>query len=175
MKLPNGRVDQDPDAQAQSVVPLLFEKFVEIGSLYGLFHYLLEHGLELPVRVHGQLDWRRPSLPTLAQMMHHPIYAGADAYGRRPVNPKGRYASRGKRSNPWLPMDQWKVRLHNRRPAYLTWEQFLQNQERLRRNRTSPDTPGSPRPGCALLAGLVVCGTCGRRLHVSYRHKHFAQ
>ncbi|HEV8060524.1 MAG TPA: recombinase family protein [Gemmataceae bacterium] len=175
VKLPHGNVDKDPDAQAQSVVELLFAKFTEIGSLYGLFHYLVEHGIELPMRVQGQLDWRRPSLPSLSQTIRNPIYAGAYAYGRRPVNPKIKYGGGGKRSSPWLPMDQWKVLLKDRVPAYITWEQFLQNQERLRKNRTGPGTPGTPRPGCALLPGLLVCGNCGRQLHVSYRHKNFAQ
>jgi len=37
VKLSRDAVDKDPDAQAQSVVQLIFEKFTEIGSLYGLF------------------------------------------------------------------------------------------------------------------------------------------
>jgi hypothetical protein len=114
-------------------------------------------------------------LPSLSQTIRNPIYAGAYAYGRRPVNPKIKYGSSGKRSSPWVPMDQWKVLLHDRVPAYITWEQYLQNQERLRQNRSGPGTPGTPRPGCALLPGLVVCGNCGRHLHVSYRHKNFTQ
>jgi DNA invertase Pin-like site-specific DNA recombinase len=175
IKLPPDAVGKDPDAQARSVVQLIFEKFTEIGSLYGLFHYLVDHGIALPMRVQGQLDWRRPSLPSLAQTLRNPLYAGAYAYGRRPVNPKVKYASRGRRSSPWVPMEHWKVLLKDRVPAYITWDQFLHNQERLRQNRTGPGTPGTPRPGCALLPGLVVCGNCGRHLHVSYRHKNFAQ
>jgi hypothetical protein len=30
---------------------------------------------------------------------------------------------------------------------------------------------GSPRCGVALLAGLVVCGQCGRQMHVAYRSR----
>src|SRR5262249_12589264 len=87
--LPNGEVALAPDEQARSVMQLLVEKFVEIGSLYGLMHYLVRQDVHLPVRPHkgpnkGQLEWRRPRVPSLAAVFHNPIYAGAYAYGRRP-------------------------------------------------------------------------------------------
>src|SRR5947208_9223127 len=93
--LPTGEVDFDPDEQARFVVKLVFDKFQELGSIYGMFHWLIQHDIRLPVRPRkgpnkGQLEWRRPSIPTLAQVLRHPIYAGAYAYGRRPVDPAGR-------------------------------------------------------------------------------------
>ena len=69
-------------------------------------------------------------------------------------------------------MDQWAVLIPNHLPAYITWEHSLKNQERLKQNQSGPDTIGPPRDGVALLAGVFVCGTCGRRLHVSYRRVH---
>src|SRR5262245_59764037 len=39
--LATGDVDQEPDAQARTVIQLLFEQFDRLGSLYGLFHYLV--------------------------------------------------------------------------------------------------------------------------------------
>ena len=66
-------------------------------------------------------------------------------------------------------MDQWAVLIHDRLPAYITWEHYLRNQARLTQNQAAPDTRGAPREGVALLAGMVVCGLCGRRMHVSYR------
>jgi hypothetical protein len=65
-------------------------------------------------------------------------------------------------------MDQWAVLIRDRLPAYITWEQYLRNQGRLTQNQSAPDTMGAPREGVALLAGIVVCGMCGRRMHVSY-------
>jgi DNA invertase Pin-like site-specific DNA recombinase len=75
-------VAQDPDAQARAVIELLFEQFAHLGSLYGLFHYLVHHPIWLPSRARtgpqpGQWPWRRPSLATLAQVLPHPIDAGA--------------------------------------------------------------------------------------------------
>jgi len=69
-------------------------------------------------------------------------------------------------------MDQWTVLIQDHLPASITWEHSLQNQERLKQHQSAPDTMGAPREGVALLAGVLVCGTCGRRMHVSYRRTH---
>lgn len=175
--LPNGQVAFDPDEQARCVIHLVFDKFDQTGTIYGLMHDLVRNRVALPVRVRGgarkgELDWRRPSLPTLCQLLHHPIYAGAYAYGRRPCDPKARYAAAGNRGKKWKPMAQWQVLLHDRLPAYITWERYLRNQERLRQNRRGPTSPGTAGQGASLLTGLLVCGTCGRRMNVAYRTRH---
>src|SRR6266545_2023713 len=69
-------------------------------------------------------------------------------------------------------MDQWAVLIQQQLPASITWEQYLKNQDRLKHNHSGPATPGAPREGGARLAGVFVCGTCGRRMHVSYRRAH---
>jgi len=66
-------------------------------------------------------------------------------------------------------MDAWKVLLPDCLPAYITWDEFLENQRRLAADRFGPATPGAPRQGCAVLGGLVVCGECGRRMQVKYK------
>jgi len=177
--LPTGEVDFDPDEQAREVVQLVFDKFEELGSIYGVFHWLIRNDIQMPIRPRtgakkGQLDWRRPSIPTLAQTLRHPIYAGAYTYGRRPVDPKRKLSS-AKRYQPWVPMEQWKVLLKDRLPAYISWDQYLKNRERIRQNRNGPDTPGVPRKGAALLPGLLVCGNCGRHMQASYRANDVAQ
>ena len=56
--------------------------------------------------------------------------------------------------------------------GYITWEEFLANQDRLAKNRTNAGAPilnGPAREGLALLQGLMLCGTCGRALTVRYR------
>lgn len=177
--LPTGEVDFDPDEQAREVVQLVFDKFEELGSIYGVFHWLIRNDIQMPIRARtgakkGQLDWRRPSIPTLAQMLRHPIYAGAYAYGRRPTNPK-RKLSPANRYLPWVPMEQWKVLLKDRLPNYISWDQYLKNRERIKQNRNGPDSPGVPRSGAALLPGVLVCGNCGRHLQPSYHASGIAQ
>jgi hypothetical protein len=65
-------------------------------------------------------------------------------------------------------MSGWKVLLLDRLPAYITWERYLANLQRLQQNRSLPVSPGTPRNGAALLVGLLVCGSCGRCLRASY-------
>ena len=151
--LPTGEVDLDPDEQARAVVSLVFDKFDELGSVYGMFHWLIQHDIQLPVRARtgakkGQLEWRRPSIPSLAQLLHHPIYAGAYAYRRRPVDPKSRF-SQGSNYRPWVPMEQWKVLIKDRLPAYISWDRYLKNRERMKQNQNGPGSVGVPRAGAA--------------------------
>jgi hypothetical protein len=65
-------------------------------------------------------------------------------------------------------MGEWKVLLKDHLPAYITWEQFLTNQERIAQNQSRPGRMGTPRRGVALLPGLLVCGRCGRHMQASY-------
>ena len=93
--LPTGEVDFDPDEQARDVVQLVFDKFAGTRQHLRPVSLADPHDIRLPIRPRkgpkkGQLEWRRPSIPTLAQMLRHPIYAGAYAYGRRPVDPGSR-------------------------------------------------------------------------------------
>ena len=173
VKLPSGGVALDPDEQARSVVGLIFAKFVELGSASRVFDYLLEHGIRIGVRAHegpnrGQLEWRRPSRATLYSILRNPMYAGTYAYGRCQVDRKRQHLRGAQRGRRWVPMEEWKVVRHGQVPAYIGWDQYLANQERLRRNRSHFDEPGTPRQGSALLAGVVFCARCGTRMQAYY-------
>jgi DNA invertase Pin-like site-specific DNA recombinase len=177
--LPTGEVDFDPDEQAREVMQLVFDKFKELGTIYGVFHWLLQHDIKMPVRARtgakkGQLTWSRPSIPTLAQILRHPIYAGAYAFGRRPEVSNGKHSS-GNPYRPWVPMEQWKVLIKDRLPAYITWDQYMKNRERIKQNQNASASPGVPRNGAALLPGLLVCGNCGRHMQPSYHGHDTAQ
>jgi DNA invertase Pin-like site-specific DNA recombinase len=179
LKLPTGDVVLDPDEQARSTVQLVFDKFDELGSFGRLYRYLVRNKIRFGMRVHrgalrGQLEWRPPTRGTLSRMLHHPIYAGAYAYGRRRVDHKQRTSSGAKVKIREMPMSEWRVLQRDRLPAYITWEHYLTNQERLRQNRYQPGSVGAPRAGKALLTGLLVCGACGRRMPASYRSKSTA-
>jgi DNA invertase Pin-like site-specific DNA recombinase len=170
--LPSGKVDFDSDEQARDVVRLVFDKFEELGTVYAVFRWLIEHNVRMPVRPRsgpskGELEWRRASLPTLRQMLHHPMYAGVYVYGRRPRNAKSKY---GGTSNyqPRVPKEEWKVHMPDVLPAYISRQQFEKNCERISQNRNVPNAVGTPRRGIALLAGLVECGNCGAGMQVTY-------
>jgi len=176
LKLANGAVVLDPDEQVRATVQLVFDKFAELGSFGKVYGYLRRNKICVGCRVHqgprrGELVWRPLSRALLGRMLHHPIYAGAYSYGRRRVDPKRTAASGGKVRMRYVPMAEWKVLKRDCLPAYITWERYLANQQRLQENRSWPDTPGVPRAGAALLPGLLVCGACGRRMHAGYRTK----
>jgi len=64
---------------------------------------------------------------------------------------------------------QWPVNITAHHPAYLSWEEFVKNQERLRQNWGQDGNRGVPREGRALLQGIVYCGICGRKMSVQDR------
>ena len=177
--LPTGEVAFDPDEQVRDVVRLIFDKFAELRSIYGVFHWLIRNDIRLLIRARsgakkGQVEGRRPSISMLAQMLRHPIYAGAYVYGRRPADPKRKY-SPSNRYRPWVPMEQWRVLLKDRLPAYITWDQYLKNREQIKQNRNGPESPGVPRAGLALLPGVLICGNCGRHMQADYHGNGLAQ
>src|SRR6516162_2807459 len=90
LKLPHGEVILDPDEQVRATVQLVFAKFTELGSFGKVYRYLRQNKILIGCRVHqgprlGELVWRPVSRSLLAQMLHHPIYAGAYSYGRRRI------------------------------------------------------------------------------------------
>ena len=175
-KLLTGEVVFDPDEQARTTVHLVFDKFDELGSFTRVYHYFRQNKICIGVRIQrgprrGELEWRPLTRAMLARTLHHPIYAGAYSYGRRRVDPKRTAAAAGKVRMRSVPMPDWRVLHQDRLPAYITWERFLANQQRLEQNRFRPETTGAPRVGAALLTGLLTCGACGRRMHAGYRTK----
>jgi DNA invertase Pin-like site-specific DNA recombinase len=170
--LPSGEPIKEPDEQARAVTQLIFDKFTEIGSAYGVLHYLVANGHQLGIRPQrgpqrGELVWRRPNLSMIFRTLHHPWYAGAYTYGRHATERKATGGVIRSRTRS-LPQSQWKVLKPDVLPAYITWEQYQANQERLRQNRARFDSRGAPRNGRALLGGILVCGACGRRLRPNY-------
>src|SRR5216683_3095519 len=70
------------------------------------------------------------------------------------------------------PATQWPVRIDAHHPGYLSWEEFVSNQTRLRQNWNREGSRGVAREGTALLQGLIVCGRCGRTMGVQHHSAH---
>jgi DNA invertase Pin-like site-specific DNA recombinase len=173
LRVPGGEWVIDPDEQVQAVVRLIFDQFDREATLHGLLRYLVHHQIRIPVRPaggpnKGQLEWRRPNRATLLNLLRHPSYAGAYRFGHRPTDPRKKRPGRPSTGKLVRRPEECLVLLRDRLPAYISWERFEANQERLTANRNLPNTPGAPRNGPALLAGLVRCGRCGRRMVVRY-------
>jgi DNA invertase Pin-like site-specific DNA recombinase len=173
-KTPTGEVVQEPDEQARGMIRLIFEKFEELGSAYAVFRYLVVNNLQLGFRRHrggriGELEWK-PPLPTrILSILRHPIYAGAYAYGMHRAGTKNPVTGRNEGGKWFVPPEELPVLLQDRLPAYISWDQYVANQERLKQNRSLYDTRGVPKRGEALLPGLVVCGKCGHHMTTRYK------
>jgi DNA invertase Pin-like site-specific DNA recombinase len=175
-KCSSDRVAMDPDEQVRSVIRLIFDKYDELGGVRTVFRYLVQNKIRLGIRPfhgpnRGQLEWRRPTSGMVYQILRHPIYAGAYAYGRQSPSHDGARANsmgngNGEHCDPTM---QWQVLIRDHLPAYITWDRYIANQERLRQNRCLPDTQGPARQSSTLLVGLVICGQCGCRLHANHR------
>lgn len=167
------RLRLDPDREVQHAVRLIFDRFRIDGTSGRVQAYFLEHGLMLPTGRSGSEVVAKPPYPkTILGILRNPAYAGAYVYGRREsrttfVDGKLR---RGRCVG--LPMKQWKVHLSDHHAAYITWEEYLSNQDKLERNRNRPQAPGAARHGQALLQGLVLCGRCGYRMDVQQGGKN---
>jgi DNA invertase Pin-like site-specific DNA recombinase len=170
---PERRWAIDPDQQVQAVVKLIFDQFDREVTMHGLLRYLVHHAIRVPVRPaggpnKGQLEWHRPSRATLLNLLRNPSYAGAYRYGHRPVDPRQKKPGRPGTGRRACRPDECLVLIRDHLPAYISWERFEANQTRLAANRNTAATPGAPRNGPSLLAGLVRCGRCGQRMVVRY-------
>jgi len=168
-----GRIMLDPDKQVQETVRLLFQTFTRTGSLNATAKYFRHEHLLFPTRVasgahKGELVWTALSLRRVCTALHNPWYAGAYAFGRGRwrKQPDGRY--RHER----LPQEQWCVLIRDAHPAYISWQEYEDNQQRLqesaRRLGGFQRNAGPAREGPALLQGKAVCGLCGSRMNVHY-------
>src|ERR1700686_4428989 len=71
-------------------------------------------------------------------------------------------------------MAEWDVLIKDHHEGYINWEEFERNQSVIANNATgkgSAAVKGAVRRGELLLPGLLRCGHCGRKLHVSYSGK----
>jgi DNA invertase Pin-like site-specific DNA recombinase len=179
-RLPDGSVIKNPDEQIQHVIELVFIKFEELGSCQRALRYLRKENILLPRRqtngVHvGELLWKPPSDAVIYDMIRNPAYAGAFAYGRRQTDPTRRIPGKPATGRIYRPMDEWLHLQQDVYPAYISWEQYLTNQERLHQNakryaQLTQRAQGAAGAGTALLQGLVTCGVCGYMMKVSYKH-----
>ncbi len=174
VRLPDGRVLKDPDQQVQHAIEIVFARFEELGSCQKVLRSLRDDGLLLPRHqtsgLHaGQLLWKLPSEAAIYDILRNPAYAGAFVYGRRTGYPNRRPGQRGRLRH--KDMADWTVVQQGVYAAYISWEQYVANQERMTDNASDyvRRTRGVPRQGAALLTGLVVCGSCGRQMTVVYK------
>jgi excisionase family DNA binding protein len=168
-----GRLEKDPDEQVRRTLELVFERFRALGSARQVSLWFRQEEIRLPKRVSpmGEQVTLVPATPwRVTRLIKDPAYAGAYAHGRsqrRVVLEDGR--KRQRKENRPRP-EQWKVLLLEHHEGYITWSEYLKNQEQLAKNRNALGevVPGAARKGKGLLAGILRCGHCGRKIRVRY-------
>ena len=117
----------------------------------------------------GQIECAPRALSTVAKMLHHPIYAGIYTFGRTQARSAAVGARTGARSRR---SPSSRVGITRTCPAvpglHHPREQYEANQRKLTANRFLHRVSRAVREGLSLLAGLVRCGRCQRRMQVAY-------
>jgi DNA invertase Pin-like site-specific DNA recombinase len=168
-----GRVALDPDKQVQESVRLFFQTFDQTGAAHATIKAFRNQGLLFPTRMASgpradELVWGPLSLGRATSILHSPWYAGAYAFGRS----RHRKQLDGKARRQPLPTGEWLALLRDAHPGYISWQQYMDNQRRLKDSAKAlpfDRSQSPPREGPALLQGRVVCGLCGSHMHVRYR------
>jgi len=170
----DGNWEVDPNTQVCERLRYIFAAFRRLGVARRVVAELTQHGLEVPTRLtckegYGALVWKAPTLSAIIRILSNPVYTGTYAYGRWSYAGLQHFRKNGKVIGHPLPVDEWPVCLHDHHPAYLSWEEYLQNRQRLRQNWNRDMNQGAAREGPALLQGLVYCGVCGRKMAIQNR------
>jgi len=170
----DNRLEITPDRQVQEAIRGVFAKFRQLGSVRQVHLWYRQEQMPLPTHGRNQrgvdVVWRLPVYNRVLSILKNPVYAGAFAYGRtctRTTVADGRArTTRGHH----VAQEDWEVLIRDHHAAYITWEEYLENQKQVSSNlaRHHLGTRGAPKRGPALLAGLLRCGRCGRKFHVTY-------
>ncbi len=163
----------DPDLRIQEVIHTIFARFKDLSSARQVLLSMADQGIHFPRPSDGirltSFDWRPIRYRNVIGVLKNTFYAGVYAYGKTGKKTEIRdgraHVSYKNHKSP----EDWEVVLHDHHVAYVEWGAYERNQAQLARNAFGKAGGSkSARGGRALLAGLMSCARCGRRLHVVY-------
>jgi len=169
------RVVKHADQRVQDSLLLVFSKFRETRSIRQTFLWFHNNEVELPVNKYrgGKhvLEWKLPTRSFVQDVLKNPYYAGAYVWGRRSTQKVYQEGRVIKRLGAPCKAEDSRVLIKGHHEPYIEWEQFEENQSLMAKNNmrlVGDETVGAARGGQGLLAGLLRCGHCGRKMHVRY-------
>jgi excisionase family DNA binding protein len=174
VRVGNNSIEKDPDRRIAQAITLVFAKFTEMQSVRQVHLWLRHERIPLPAVTYGAegrvIAWKLPVYNTILHILTNPIYAGAYAFGRTgsrvSIEAGRKKVVRGFKKE----RKDWEVLIPNHHEGYLSWADYERNLGLIADNANgkNPMSRGALRRGEALLAGLLRCGHCGRKLHVAY-------
>ena len=128
-----GRVVFDPDRHVQEAIYAPRQTYSRTGAIRAAVKHFRRQGLLFPTRLHsgprkGELVWRALSEGRVSTMLHNPWYADAYALGRS----RWRKQLDGIVRREPSPRDEWIALIRDAHPAYISWEDYMRNEEQLR-------------------------------------------
>ena len=169
----DGHTIIDPDEEVRAAIADVFKAFAQTGSAYGVVGVF--NGRRFPRRAYGgawagEVRWGRLTHARVLGVLKNPSYAGAYVFGRyrycRVVRPDGAIVTKMVE----LPRSEWAVVIQNHHQGYISWEQFLANEQRLAANNTRKGQR-PPREGSAICQGILRCGACGGSMTTLHRRE----
>jgi excisionase family DNA binding protein len=171
----DARVEKHPDQRVQQAIGLVFSKFTEVGSVRQTLLWFRQEALALPSIEHDpawgiSVTWRLPVYTTILKFLTNPFYAGAYTFGRtgtRTTIVDGMpHKTRGHRRD----QADWIALVRDHHEPYIPWDTWEHNRALIAHNAQMKGlmVKGAVRRGASLIPGLLRCGHCGRRLHVTY-------
>lgn len=152
----HGAVQLHPDPAVQEALRDFFQAYDQLPSASAIVVHFNQQKRLFPTQMwqgphKGQLVWSPLTHSRTLSILKNPAYAGVYRFNAGWSNEV--------------------ILIHDHHPGYITWAQFERNQARLAENnmRDNGAHPGAARAGAALLQGIVLCGSCGRRMSVSYQ------
>jgi len=177
-KTRSGQLEKEADIRVQSSLEFIFQKFSEIGSARQLVRWLREEQIKIPrketISDDGAIVWHLPTQASITEILKNPVYAGAYTYGRS--KRKTVLADGRKRvvTQHFSDPQEWAILIKEHHAGYISWEQYERNVATLRQNVHMKGCmeKGGIRGGASVFAGILRCGTCGRRVLVNYSGAH---
>lgn len=173
----DGRCELDPDRRIQDTLRLIFTRFEELGSVRQVLLWFREEEIEVPALEYGPFGrsvvWKLPVYSSIHKVLTNPAYGGAYAYGRTKTETGVAGGVAQKRRGIAVSQDEWAVLIPDHHEGYIAWDAYQANQKRIGENSQMKGlmSRGPTRNGRSLLAGLLRCRRCGRRLHMTYTGK----
>lgn len=165
----------EQDLKTAPTVKLIFDKYLELGSISKVETYLMQNGIKTSNQAHFRSN-------VIRNILINPVYATADAsiyeyfhklkcilpkpkeefdgsYGLMPYNRN----KKGK-GNLQNPPDKWIISLGTHQPIISSLD-WIKAQKQLKANSDLAYSNASASP--ALLSGLIYCKHCGTPMQVS--------